>query len=80
LTGAGKSSVTKNDWKRYCHHVKTIEEAYHKKDGLVSDVVHRIVTSNPNEEDSCGDKEDEAASSETTNSDSSDSELSCLLC
>jgi hypothetical protein len=69
LTDAEISSNIKDDSKRYCHHVKAIEEAYYKKDGIVSEVTDRIFTSNPNEEVSSGDEEDEVASSETTNSD-----------
>jgi len=83
LTDAAISLVTKHDWKRYCHHVKTIEEAYYKKDGILSDVVERIVISNPNEENSSGDEKDEAQSSEKNElrfvSDLSDSELACPL-
>lgn len=46
---------------------------------VVSGIIDRIIISNPNEEDSSGDEEDEAMSSGDTNSDLSDSELSHLL-
>jgi hypothetical protein len=79
FTAARISSVTKDEWKRYCHHVKIIEEAYYKKDGIVSDDTDRIVISNPNEDSSYGDEGDEAMSSRDSNSDSSDSELAYPL-
>jgi hypothetical protein len=55
-----------------------IKEAYYKKDGIVADVIDRIIITNQNEDDSSGDEEDETSSGDT-NSDSSDSELAYPL-
>jgi hypothetical protein len=78
FTAAGIASVAKDDWKRYCHHVKKIEETCYKKDGIISDVIDGIIITNPNKDDSSGDEEDETSSGDT-NSDSSDSELAYSL-
>lgn len=43
LTDVRVSSVTKHDWKHYCHHVKTTEDAYYKKECMISEVIDRIV-------------------------------------
>jgi hypothetical protein len=74
---AGIALVTKDDWKHYCHHVKLIEEACYEKDSIISDVIDRIIITNPNEDDS-GDEEDKMSSGDT-NSYSSDSEVAYSL-
>jgi hypothetical protein len=58
--------------------VRTPEEAYYKKDSIISDVIHRIRISNPHEI-SFGDEEDAVMTCGDTNADSSGSELAYPL-
>jgi hypothetical protein len=51
-----------------------MEETYYTRDGIISDVMHRIIISN-HEETLSGDIEDTAISSEDTQSDSTHWEL-----
>jgi hypothetical protein len=38
--------------------LSSCEEAYYKRDGIISDVIDGIIILTPNEEESSGDKED----------------------
>jgi hypothetical protein len=59
VTIAKTSSVTKEDWEGYCHHGRTTEEAYCKKDSIIYDINIRFIISNPNAEALSGDTVEE---------------------
>jgi hypothetical protein len=35
--------VTKEDWEGFCRHTETVESQYWKRDGILPDVIDRIV-------------------------------------
>ena len=43
LVQRGIASVSKDDWAVFCNHVKSIEDAYWEKDGLVENAVDEMI-------------------------------------
>ena len=70
LSDAGESSATEGNWEGHINHVRTMEEAYYTRDGVIFYVMHRVIISNQLRRLS-GDSEDTAILPEDTNSDSS---------
>jgi hypothetical protein len=67
LTENAFKTVTKQDWMGYCSHVRKLELQYWEKDGIVSNVIDKIVIS-------LGDETDSSSSENDTNEDKSESD------
>lgn len=58
-------NVTKDDWMGYCQHVVKVEDSFFEKDGIIDDVVDRIVVSLDEDSDSTDIHEDSTSEEET---------------
>jgi hypothetical protein len=61
VTKDAEALVTKEDWKGFCGHTETVESQYWERDGILPDVIDRVVINlNPG-----GDRDSDHNNSET---------------